>query len=161
MLMADYVTTAMSPAYPNGRNLMPSEGPGFVHTDSIATPGPGADWLVSVPTNARWKIKGVQGAFQTNANVATRTVFLSFSQFTVGIFQSVPVATQGPSVSVLYNATPFWVGSSIVATNNYWFMPLDLILTENCLIGSVTANIQGLDQWSSVSLYIEEWLDNV
>lgn len=161
MLMADYVTTAMAPAHPNGRVLAPSEGPGNV-TSFIGTGPPlGTDWIVVIPLNTRWKVKQTTARFVTSAAPGNRLVGLQANTGVFGTFHG------GLTVPIPASSSPFifsYPTSAYTPIN-----PLDLVIPQtpdlvlgvNNTIGSITSGLQAGDQWMSIGIEIEEWLDNV
>jgi len=161
MLMADYVTTAMAPAFPNGRVLAPSEGPGNITGVFGATPPAGSDWLITVPANTRWKVLQTSSSFQASAAVANRLISLQAFVFGFSTFvgeASVPVPASG-SRSVLS-----WPSSAYTpADTNHLIVSQqpDLFMRSGNTIESFTVGIQAGDQWGGVGMLVEEWLDNV
>jgi hypothetical protein len=161
MLMADYVTTAMAPAFPNGRNITPVEGPGNPRSISVTPPAAGADWLLRVPVNARWKVRALTATLSASAAVANR--FPSFALSSAGN----TVSDSGTLVALTANQSVIYNGMAIPspATRPTFFdilsIPPDLSLLANDLIQSNTVAIQAFDQWTGISVAVEEWLDNV
>jgi hypothetical protein len=165
MLMADYVTTAMAPAHPNGRQLSPTEGPGVTIALSTA-PAVGSDFIFIVPANTRWQVLGLQGIFVTGAAVPVRSpsMFTRFLATTPDFIQENQMVAN-PGTSYRYN----W-GAGLAAqvdALNESTQPLILgtALTPNAgaiaAVGSRTVGIDPGDQWTTVQLYAIEWLDNV
>jgi hypothetical protein len=161
MMMADYVTTAMAPGFPNGRVVSPAEGPGNVGSYGVVAAA-GADWVFTVFANARWRVQGVFATYNASAVVATRQVYVEV----VDQLGSVLFVT-GASVGITASQTVN-VGSSAapvlaVAAPSLAQVPLppDLILAPGMVIKAVTGGIQGADQWTSVAILVTEWLDNV
>jgi hypothetical protein len=161
MLMADYVTTAMAPGHPNGRVLAPSEGPGFVHATPPATSALGSDFVVSVPTNARWRIITFQVTFVTDATPGTRTPRLEFVEPGAIIWVVPPPFQFGPGVNVTIAAGAIPVPVLAGIGNYAWPIPPDLILLAGANCSTATLGIGPGDVWQNGSFLIEEWLDNV
>jgi hypothetical protein len=161
MLMADYVTTAMSPAHPNGRVLAPSEGPGWPHSVFGTAPLAGFQWAVTVPANARWAVRTGQSLFTTDAVVANRQTGIvaiqAGNQTFQGMGEVVIPASQSvvQSLSLLRNVPA--AGSGIV-----WVpLPKDLLLLGGDRLNSLTLNMDAGDSYLAPVLGVEEWLDNV
>ncbi len=161
MLMADYVTKYMAPAFPGGRILDPTEGPGLIYTVGFATPGLGADWNMGNPLNSRWRIISILAQLRTSAVVASRNVAIQIIPQGVPIywaaaFQSLPASSVGQfAISAAQDNSaliPDLIGVTI---------PPDIILPSASSINSLTTNLDGGDQWSSIEALVEEWLDNV
>lgn len=161
MLMADYVTTAMAPAHPNGRVLAPIEGPGALATPAVSSPGAGLEWTVNVPLNTRWKVWGIIFQLVTSAAGSTRIASVTYN---TGIGQSATSwATTGQPVSThgLYDASDASQWSPQPPTLQHISLPQSFMLESGCQIHSLTANIDPGDQYALNALVVEEWLLNV
>lgn len=161
MLFADYVTTVMAPAHPNGRVLSSVEGPGWVHLVGLAAPVAGSDWFQLQPTNTRWKLLALLVDFTTGAAVANRNISLSLVGEGVEIWrgwgnQTVPANTptqlSGGDTFLPAPLTLAFVGISF---------PSNVILWNAGGLGTATVGIQPADQWGAPKILVEEWLDNV
>lgn len=162
MLMADYVTTAMAPAHPNGRVLAPTEGPGNVYSVRAVHAPAGTQWSITVPANARWRVQSIQSQLVTSATVANRDVFLVISSFT-DIVTIIPNnTTQLAGLSVFYcwaDGVPFQ-GDSF--SHDLQPLPRGIIVLPNYVLTTNVNLMQAADQWSDFAVtWVEEWLDNV
>jgi hypothetical protein len=161
MLMADYVTTAMAPAFPNGRILQPSEGPGWRHSITATVPPAGTEWHVTVPTNARYRIDSALSNLQTGAAAGNRFAGVAIESASNATFIGCAENTQAASVvgQITYSST---VNKPTGGVGAYW-VPLipDLILAAGDGIFSNTPGLQAADQYQFAFVYVEEWLDNV
>jgi hypothetical protein len=166
MLMADYVTTAMAPAHPNGRVLAPTEGPGWVHPFQVTNPAAGADWNFIVPTNARLRLQTFSAIFSTSPTAATRTPILDIGSGGTPFAFRMPsnfghvastIATYSGGAAAALPVQPANAGVITVP------VPTGIILSgiTTDAVSTATTNIQAADQWSQIVLGIEEWLDNV
>lgn len=165
VLLADYVTTQSVPGYPNGRILSPTEGPGNVYRFQQGAPAAGAEDLVSVPTNARWRIICFDLAFTTAVAVANRTpqIIVTSQGTDCGRF---PVLANIPaSIAALITGTGITPYTPIVATDYAVGLPPVLMLVNNNSqaggLATVTPGLQAADQYGLWNLLVEEWLDNV
>jgi hypothetical protein len=164
MLMADYVTTAMAPAHPNGRVLTPTEGPGWIRAVSVSNPAAGAEWNIAVPTNARWRIQGVFAILSTGVVVANRQPSVRCFGGTAISWLSIQTFVQAASLNESYNFHP---GASVnnlagISTTTAP-LPYGHIMsgTNADTIGSQTINLQAADQWQFIALTVEDLLENV
>jgi hypothetical protein len=164
MLMADYATTAMAPAHPNGRVLSPTEGPGWLRTGSAAQPAAGANWFLGPPANARWRVQTFQAGYQTSAAAGNRIVNLQIQQILSAVaYYGAQNVTQAPGLNVFYSGS---AGQPIPAPPpgiiNLPF-PAGLILSsvDGDLITPVVAFQDTADQWTKPFALIEEWFENV
>ena len=161
MLMADYVTTAMAPAHPNGRVLAPTEGPGWPHNFNPATPGVGLNWSAQVPANARWAIKSCFFNFNTDGTAGNRDVGILILSGGTIVWEGFAIQTVGPTAATQYGAgrlTP-WTTANPDAIQ--LALPPDVALLSFGQIGSVFTNNGPGDQFSGIGIQVEEWLDNV
>jgi hypothetical protein len=162
MLMADYVTTAMAPAHPNGRVLAPTEGPGNVYSVRAPHAPAGTQWSITVPANARWRVQSIQSQLVTSATVANRSPFLVISSST-DIVTIIPNnSTQAASITEFYcwaDGVPY-LGDSFL--HDLQPLPRGIIVLPNYVLTSNVNLMQAGDQWSDfVAMWVEEWLDNV
>ena len=161
MLMADYVTTAMAPAHPNGRVLAPTEGPGVPSSIVVTAPAVGSDWLAVVPANARWKLRSWKSTLQASGAVANRYVTFSIisafnnaNQWGADKFQTAGVLTTYTGAPLAPNISP----SPLIGMVGY---PPDMQMLGLDSVGTTTIGLQAGDQWGNIVLGFEEWLDNV
>jgi len=165
IMFADYVTTQATSAYPNGRVLSSTEGPGLLYGVSQANPAAGADFVVSVPVNARWKVRSLAATYTASAVAANRQVSITVADLTAFKFRGFPLQNIVASQVALISAYPVTPYASIVATDFTLPLPPDLYLTGSPafsdVIQSVTVAKDAGDQWSAIRLLVEEWLDNV
>jgi hypothetical protein len=164
-LFADYVTTQVAAAYPNGRLLSPTEGPGYVYTIASSVPGAGNDWSLGVPVNARWRIRAIQATLVTSAAVANRQVSIQVINAAGVSMKGGALTAQAASLTVSY--TGMGIAPFVAANPGLQVIPLppDLIINGQSgivhVIQSATLNLQGGDQWSAGIALVEEWLDSV
>lgn len=161
MLMADYVTTAIAPGYPNGRIVSPQEGPGWVHSLFQAAPGTGNQWTFTVPSNARWKPTCIFSSLVTNGAAGNRFPSLAINVGGIEVYiglaeQAVPAGT-----------TALWFASKTrnapaATLPDIWVpIPADLVNLAGDSLGSFTIGMNAGDAWTGPQIAVEEWLDNV
>jgi hypothetical protein len=164
-IFADYVTTLISSGYPNGRILAPTEGPGWVRQFQQAAPAAGAEFVVTLPANVRWKITCFGIALTASAAVANRNVTVNIAQnaFNEYISTNAVSITAGQVVSLLF--APLTPTTSVITTNQYIAIPPNLTMSSlgsgASLIFSSTQNLQAGDQYGPCTFLLEEWLENV
>lgn len=161
MLMADYITTQLAPAHPNGRVLAPSEGPGWTH-QFVATPaGAGLQWTFAVPTNARLQLRTIFAILSTDATVGNRTVRLDARIAGGTAFAATATAVQAPSLTVSYTYSPLATLVPLLPALGYVPLPPGITQLGGDIIEDVTALVGAADRWTAVGIFVEEWLDNV
>jgi hypothetical protein len=162
MLMADYVTTRMAPGFPNGRVISSTEGPGWIHRVAVGSPAAGADWSFAVPANARWRLQFVVARLTTSAAVANRVPNLFVNDDTgTRVWSMAASAVIAASINAQFTcqaATPLTPQDT---TYTIVVLPPNLTMGPNSVFGTSTTAIQAADQWSLISMDVEEWMDNV
>jgi hypothetical protein len=161
VLMSDYVTFVGSGAHPNGRVLSSLEGPGNIRLIPVPSPAPSADWLTFQPNHTRWRLQGMTGTFTTSAAVGNRSIaILTASDATLNGsgYANKTVPANSP-VNVIGSCAflPTPLTSSIVSVA----LPSDRAFLQNGFVQSSTSSMQAGDQWTGISISVEEWLDNV
>lgn len=161
MLMADYVTTAMAPGYPNGRQLTPVEGPGWPHLFAGTQPAAGADWVVTVPTNSRWRILSIFAVLVTSAVAGNRNLAIAFTVggFAAGLNPATVSIPPSQVAQITFDST----APLTAIVPGFWHVsiPDGELQTGGSIIVSETFGLDVADQWHAPQLYVEEWLDNV
>lgn len=162
MLMADYVTTAMAPAHPNGRVLAPSEGPGNLYSLRAAHVPAGAQWSITVPTNARWRLNSVQALLQTSAVVNNRVVRLIVASPTDNIIIIPSNVLEPASKGYFYSYGAGCAYNFDTISDDLLPLPNNYILLPTFQLLSQVLNMDVADFWADFPvIFIEEWLDNV
>lgn len=165
ILFADYVTTFATSGYPNGRIVSPTEGQGLVSNVVVASPAAGADWSVTVPTNARWRLRSWFATLLTSATVVNRQLATLISAAGADSWYASAAINAVASTNNLVSAGGIAPYTAIQPNVIPIALPPDLLLSGNVTfgqtIGSASINLQVGDQWSNIRLLVEEWLDNV
>jgi hypothetical protein len=164
MLFADYVTTRANSAFPYGRVLSPSEGPGYVYLNTYAAPLAGQDIVITVPNNTRWKVRSWRSVLTCSATVANRQVAGVVGQSGNWMWQasalSAVVASSVTNISFA-NLSPY---TPSIAADLIIPFPQEVVLNGNTNangFGTLTVGLQAGDQFSTSFLLLEEWLENV
>jgi hypothetical protein len=165
MLFADYITTQSMSAYPSGRVLSPSEGPGNITEFTQANPLAGFDWQINVPVNTRWRVQAIDAVFTASAAVANRQVsFLTFANLVV-VMTATDAAniTASQAVHVTISAAPVNVPVNplkhVIPIAPQFYINGSAFISQ--ALNSSTLGLQAADQWSAIDVTLEEWLDNV
>lgn len=161
MLMADYVTTAMAPAHPNGRVLAPVEGPGAVRAIQGTTPPLGSNWVISCPNNARWKPRGLICTLATSAVVQNRLASIAISTAASVCFVGAADKVTPASMVVTFGCAALTPYVTPTPTSGFLPLPPELVMLANDSINSTMQFFDAGDQWEGIFLTVEEWLDNV
>jgi len=159
LLCSGYIVGATGIGWPGGRIVTPVEGPGNLRSVIVANPAAGADWSLTVPASARWRLQSWSAIFTASATVANRQVRARLGdgvQVTwSGQAQASIVASQVAQVS----AGQSQATSTLIATEINAPLPGQVILPGNFTVSTLTAGIQVGDQWSAIRVEVEEWIE--
>jgi len=135
------------------------EGPGMLRSVAGSNPAPGAEISETVPTDARWRLRGMSAQLVTDATPATRQVYLVVDDGTTELLRFPANATQTASLTRDYRVLA--IGTAPAAVSRYIFVaigrPLDLF--QGWRIGTATENLAAGDDWGAPRLYVEEWIE--
>jgi hypothetical protein len=156
-LFADYVTINKYASWPVGRIINSHEGPGHARTILVGNPAAGAEWTTTGDVLARWRPLAVIAQLVTSATAATREVALQFTASGSKVAFNV-AQTQLASLTSIYCWLASGGGGPAVAGTHVSACMGDAYLDASPAIGSQTTNIQAGDQWSGITVLVEEWL---
>lgn len=162
VLFGDYVAQFAPVGWPFGRAVHPTEGPGELTSMSVGNPAAGSDWSLVVPNNNRWRIQSWNAQLVTAAAVANRIVRAQIKNTAgVVVWQAAPSAVIPASQTVQVCASD--VSALSVADPGTISLPLPAptMLLTNMSLGVSTTALQAGDQWSSIRVMTETWIDLV
>lgn len=161
LLFADYVTTFQAAGWPGGRALNSAEGPGALRALVVGAPGAGADWSMTVPLATRRKVTSFTATFTASAAAANRNinVIVDNGAGALVLFQDDVLVTVTANQVVSVNGCQTNVPTGIIATELFVVLPPGLTLPPQFRVRSSTANIQAGDQWSAITMLVEDLID--
>lgn len=124
---------------------------------AVAPPAAGADWNVQVPGGRMWRLFAMNASFTASAVVANRFPACRFLSNGLVIFENLnqaPIAAAN-TFRVIFQPGMFIApnqpiaGSVMVPFYPMWLIPGDQI-------GTLTVNMDVGDQWSQITLIVEE-----
>jgi hypothetical protein len=162
LLIQDYVGSGFAACWPNGRISTATEGAGRLIGANQASPAAGANFLITVPANARWALRALTFTLTCSAAVATRNMQV---QLTVGgqvIFTGYPnanaTASQTWTACLLQGGQP--MSSSTGATSTAQGpLPITALLGGGDTITSRIVAMDASDQLSAINYEVEEWIE--
>lgn len=158
-LAAGYVTQQQRVSWPGSGVRGPLEGAPGIFKTTGTNPAPNNEVLETVPTGARWRLRGVVLTLTTDANVANRTVQLMI-QVGVNAPLLVPaVVVQVASQAITYYAAAVGAPGLTNLTNTQIILPADLVLAAGSIIATITVNRQVGDDYASPIMWVEEWME--
>ncbi len=158
-LFSDYVSAITGVGWPGGRNLMPIEGPGFVHSRQLANPLAGVDWSFTAGTGQRLRVISLAATLTTAAAVANRNVELIVDDGVNTLWITDASASVLAGTTQQFAATGTNVPTGVVTTIAELVIPPDLILQPGWRLRTNTVNIQAADQWSNIWANVEEYIE--
>jgi hypothetical protein len=145
--------------YPGGRTDLPTDGRGYMISVQQANPGAGADWTMTVPTNARWRLNSLNAQFVTAVAVATRIPAFIIDDGANVLFEVEPVVGELAASTEQYSLCPGGGSQDGANVSSVLPLPGDFFLHAGWRIRTSTAAIQAADQWSNIWAGVEEWID--
>ncbi|HWY55751.1 MAG TPA: hypothetical protein VNZ03_14885 [Terriglobales bacterium] len=158
-LLADYVSTGFQPTWPGSQLRSSTDGPGFVYTFTGAVPSQGNETTVVQPATTRWRVQTITAALTTNVAVANRLLFLLAQAGGKDVFAEAAAATQPASQSTQYTAAVDMPLAAVNPLNQTLPLPAALITAPATVFQTSTLNLQALDQWTALSVIVEEWIN--
>ena len=160
-LAGGYVTPNTDLYWPEGPFQKPTDGAGWPQQIGITTPGAGTDFVMTVPTNARWEIVGVSMRLTASAAVANRLPRLIIDDGSNTLFEApAPAAiTAGQAMRVSWGAG---AGGPVVfdSTSPGAYsspIPNDIYLPAGFRVLSQTGGLDVADQWAAGNMLVREW----
>ncbi len=126
---------------------------------SIIVPDPaaGTDWVTTIPTGQIWRIQALQARLVTSAVVATRFPSLHVDDGAAQYWSIQTQANQAASLTRFYSFAPIGaLGPVSTAYGSGDLLPNRLIMPAGHRIGPLTSGVQAGDQWSQITLLIED-----
>lgn len=160
VVLQGYVTDTSGLAWP-GTPMQPSiDGAGVIRSIAGADPAAGAEWSETVPTNARWRLLGVDAALVTDATVANREVVLTIDDGAAIVAEVAAGTAQAASLTRRYSfARGVQRGAPAASTIINGPAP-DAMLMGGYRVRSVTTALQAGDNWGAPQLWVEEWIED-
>lgn len=150
----------LSPLYwPNPRTDTPTNSAGLPAGLAQAAPAVGSDWTYTPATLLRQRVQSIAAALTTSAVVANRQVTIQVLNGANIIYQAPAPSVQAASLTVTYSFVPGL--SSIAVLGGLVVLPLPpgLIINSTMSVRTVTGAIDVGDQWSTIKVGTEDWID--
>jgi len=158
-LISNYISGEFSPGWPLGSPQQSVDGAGVIRSVQQANPAAGADFTITVPTGARWRVQALRANLTTSAAVANRTVQTVVDDGVNTNFIGPFLTAQTAGQSLGYTAYPGGGNPYTILTEQGSPLPSPTVMFAGARIRSLTANLQAADQWSLIFIDVEEWLE--
>jgi hypothetical protein len=164
LIPKSYLETSGHLSWPYGRPGPTNSlsGHGYTRTVTIANPGAGNDWTITVPTNAHWKLIGIRATLAA-VGAANRNPLLLFDDGSANVWNS-PIAStaQVAATTVSYSWGFGLTEKSITPAAGNIQASISLTglaeFQEGGRIRSSTPGIQAGDTWTNINALVEEWI---
>jgi hypothetical protein len=133
-------------------------GQGSLRTIIGTNPAAGAEISETVPANTRWRLISLHANLTTSAVVANRVVHVQLDDGANLFFQSDPNENQPASSLFGYNFTSGPLLNSALSQQVMLPLPLTPLLGPGYRIRTLTAALDGGDDWNAPVYLVEEWL---
>jgi len=157
-LLAAYVTDAYRPSWPTTPPRSSRDGPGTIYRTTGSAPTAGAETSITVPTGALWRVLAAMFTLTTSATVANRVVRFTAADGPTDFYRTAGNYTQGASETIDYVAGEIGVAGSVGGNIIHLPLPEGLLLRAGHSLQTRTLNLQATDQFSALSVLVEEWI---
>ena len=156
-LFADYLTTNQTLTFPGSVVTSPTQGTGVIR--SVAgTVGVTTSISWTVPTNARWRVLGINILGTTDATAVTRSPKLQIGTQAVSFALALGASITYQLRYSVYGAEPY---QFVDSTGSVWDIQAvpssSLVATDT--INEVLDNQQAADTVTSGTALVEEWIE--
>jgi len=160
LLSAQYITDHKVIQWPPGFVESSVEGPGLLRSITGTDPAAGSEITETVPTNARWRLRGIRFELATSADVADRRVLLIIDDG-ASVFTAIVVeAIQTADLTRAYNFYSIAPRESVFTVGNIESpLPEDLMLLQGWRIRTSTVNLQAADDYGAPQRLVDEWIE--
>lgn len=159
VLFGDYVGASIPTGWPGGRSVASVEGPGVIRSIAGTNPDAGSEIAESVPSNARWRLLGIQASLVSSADVATRQVHFIIDDGTTEKLRFSAQTTQIASLTRAYKAAHYGDQPAAIGTSIFVNVPFEVLMMTAWRIITSTDNFQAADDWAAPQLMVEEWIE--
>lgn len=158
-LVQGYVTGTQRRAWPDSSLESAVVGPGRIRVITGTNPAAGAEVVETVPTGARWRLRGVRALLVTDATVTNREVGLFFDDG-ANVFSAFPsTVNQTATQTRVYTGSPAGVRGAAATALDVTIAIADLVLLAGHRFRTQTINLQAADDWAAPVYEVEEWLE--
>lgn len=158
-LTEGYVVAGNDIGWPFVDSLTSVDGEGFVKSAQIGNPAAGADWSGAVPVGVRWRFQSITAQLVTSGVAGNRVVTLQVKDSGGNLMASIPpLNAQIAGQTVIYT----WADSfplTLSQGNALAPLPANMKVFQQWTVGVSTTNKDVGDQWSNISLNVQEWLE--
>jgi hypothetical protein len=158
ILLQGYPGSTGGISYPRSPIASPLDGRGLMRSIALANPAAGIEFSQAVPAGVNWILRSVKGVLTASGAAANRVARLKIADGAANVLilssaDLAEVATLAFTYNWFNGAVASLAGPTVQAG-----IPGDLRLLPTWTIGSVTTAIDAADQWSAVTMCVEEFI---
>lgn len=157
VLCQGYASLYETLTFPNGLPESSLAGSGLMRLVTVAAPGAGADFVVTVPAGRHWKLLGVEASLAASAAVASRSPNGVIDDGAANPFRIPGNILITATQTIFVNFLQGGAGASSSGLADIIPLPFGLRMLPGWRFSSITTNLQAGDQWSAVQLIVEEF----
>lgn len=158
-LIADYLTSAFQPSWPQGEMRSAVEGAGFLYSALEGFPGLATNLALALPAATRWRVSALETILTTSAAAGNRQVNFQITQGGQAIFRGYALNTQGPSQTITYDYGVNLPLAAIGALSQTVPLPDALFISAPAQITTQNTNLQAGDSFNGLTVAVEEWIN--
>jgi hypothetical protein len=145
-------------AYPQTPNESALAGRGRMRSIVVTVPAAGADFTVTVPAGVQWILRALTGTLTTAIAVVNRQASVEVTDATPHVLlRSASSVLQVASLADVYSWFAGGAADTAAPVLNAG-LPEEFRCLAGWIIKSVTAGIQAADQWTAITLTVEEFI---
>lgn len=153
-----YIGDKINISWPYGLFDVNNSGRGAIRSITGSTPAAGAEFSVTVPTGAQWRLQSLIASLTTSAAVANRAPTLVIDDGVNVVMQSTVSAVQVASTTGALTWAEGFFRANFLGTTQGASLPFDMILLAGFRIRSVTGLLQAADQYTAPQMLVQEWI---
>jgi len=159
-LISQYITAGLDVGWPAGVLHDQVEGAGLLRTIAGTNPAAGVEISETVPTNARWKLRGMQFALVTAVAVAARRVIIVVDDGATVVGAFIAVVDQTASQTITYTLCPGGVDQQLALANISIAASAEVLMFQGWRVRTSTQLLQAADDYGAPQLLVEEWIED-
>ena len=159
LLISDYLADTCLLAWPGGPLRSSTEGPGFLRSLTGTNPAANTEISETVPTNARWKLRGLVATLVCGAAVANRKPTLVIDDGASQLLRYSGLTNVTASQTVQFSAFQLGVGTQNAGVWDYFITGEAAEISAGWRLRTITTAIQAADDWSAPQIFVEEWIE--
>jgi hypothetical protein len=156
-LVSGYPSNVAPLSWPAGGITGTLDGAGSLQSLQNAAPAAGADFVITVPAGARWRVSSLRTTLTTAVAAANRIPHIVIDDGANILFEAAALEAQAASLTNTWVAAADGISQVVEDAVHHLALPTVLDLLQGWRIRSVTTAIQAADQWAIQNVLVQEW----